>query len=356
MDNIRETIKKEIENNTGPLVSVVLPVHNEARWLASCIESFELQTYKKIEIIIIDDGSKDNSFEVAESLRLKSKIPITVHRFEKNSGEGASRNKGMELAHGEYIIQTDADAIFPSDFIENSFYYVRKNNTDGASIGRIDIIPELKGPVADYARAKRWSSFSLRSAGKKGDVIGMYFFPKKMAEDLNFYTKDVPLAVDLDFAIRAKEKGYKTVWAKDVFFYHADPWTWKIFFHRLYNAARFNAPMYKRLGKWLSKTGVAKVILLNVLVVFLFLFGFLGFYEKTFFVAWLIYFLAEGMVPLVIHKESREILKTGIKKKYWLMVLCLPFITIVRIRANSFGKLYAILFPRKVERAVTFDV
>ncbi len=356
MDHIRETIKKEIVDGTGALVSVVLPVHNEARWLSNCIKSFENQTYTNLEIIVIDDGSKDNSYEVAQGLSKTSKLPITVYRFPKNSGEGTARTKGIELAKGTYIIQTDADALFPPDFVENSFWYTRTYNTTGVSIGRIDIIPELKGPVADYARAKRWASFTIRSKGEKAEVIGMYFFPKKMAEDLNYYAKNAPLAIDLDFALRAKEKGFTTVWAKDVFFYHADPWTWKIFFHRLYNAARYNAPMYKRWGKWLTPTGVAKEIIQNAVVVVLILAGFIGFWKPYFFFAWLIYFLMEGIAPIILHKETREILRVGIQKKYWLMVLCLPLITIVRLRANSFGKLYAILFPKKVERAVTFDV
>jgi len=94
----------------NPLVSVIIPVYNGERYLAEAIESVLAQTYRPIEIIVVDDGSTDGSADVAK--RFGSPVR---YDFQPNSGAGAARNRGAELARGSVLAFLDADDIWLAD-------------------------------------------------------------------------------------------------------------------------------------------------------------------------------------------------------------------------------------------------
>lgn len=98
------------------MVSVIIPVYNGAEFLEKCLRSVMQQTYQDIEIIVIDDGSKDNSYEICERL-VKEDKRIRLFRQE-NAGVSAARNKGMSVAKGDYITFVDADDVLLSRGIE----------------------------------------------------------------------------------------------------------------------------------------------------------------------------------------------------------------------------------------------
>ncbi|MFB2939255.1 glycosyltransferase family 2 protein [Aerosakkonemataceae cyanobacterium BLCC-F154] len=93
-----------------PLVSVIIPVYNCDRYLAEAIESVLNQTYKPIEIIIIDDGSTDKSAEVAKNF-----APSVRYYYQPQSGAGAARNHGVELAESSFFAFLDADDFWVKD-------------------------------------------------------------------------------------------------------------------------------------------------------------------------------------------------------------------------------------------------
>lgn len=95
------------------LVSVIVPVYNSEKYLHRCLESIINQTYKNIEIILIDDGSTDNSGKICDEYALKDGRIKVIHT--ENKGPAAARNKGIENSRGEFIFFVDAD-----DFIENN--------------------------------------------------------------------------------------------------------------------------------------------------------------------------------------------------------------------------------------------
>ncbi|MCQ2577004.1 MAG: glycosyltransferase [Treponema sp.] len=90
-----------------PLITVVIPVYNREKLLFRCVESVLAQDYTHYEIIIVDDGSSDNSYAVAQDYasRYENIQAIT----QKNSGVSVARNRGIELSNGEYIIFVDSD-------------------------------------------------------------------------------------------------------------------------------------------------------------------------------------------------------------------------------------------------------
>lgn len=97
-----------------PLVSVVIPLHNAEQYIGEAIESINNQTYRSIEIIIVDDGSTDQSLAVAKNFE---KDHITILRQE-NKGASAARNTGLAQAKGKYIQYLDADDLLSPNKIE----------------------------------------------------------------------------------------------------------------------------------------------------------------------------------------------------------------------------------------------
>lgn len=98
-----------------PLVSIIIPVYNAAKYLEKTLECGIRQTWNNKEIIIVDDGSTDNSLNIAKRYESHPQVRIFT---QKNSGSGATRNKGLAEAKGEYIQFLDADDLLSVDKIE----------------------------------------------------------------------------------------------------------------------------------------------------------------------------------------------------------------------------------------------
>ena len=101
-------------SDDNPLVTVVIPTYNYAKYLGRVLESCMRQTYGRLEIIVIDDGSTDNTEEVARSF---GDGRIAYYR-QTNQGVSAARNKGLGLARGDFITFLDADDFLTDDSIE----------------------------------------------------------------------------------------------------------------------------------------------------------------------------------------------------------------------------------------------
>lgn len=98
-------------------ISIIIPVYNVEKYIKICIESVINQTYKNLEILVINDGTKDKSFEIIESYLEDKRIKV-INR-EKNSGIAVTRNIGISQATGEYIFFIDADDYLEINAIEN---------------------------------------------------------------------------------------------------------------------------------------------------------------------------------------------------------------------------------------------
>lgn len=109
-------------------VSIIVPVYNVEKYLKRCVDSLIGQTYNNIEIILIDDGSKDNSFLICKEYELKD-CRIQIYHKE-NEGLGLTRNYGIEKATGEYITFVDSDDYLTSDAVETMLENATANNAD----------------------------------------------------------------------------------------------------------------------------------------------------------------------------------------------------------------------------------
>lgn len=113
---------------SAPKVSVIVPVYNTEKYLEQCIKSITSQTISEIEIIIVDDGSKEECAILCDSLaRIDNRIRV-IHK--ENTGPGLARNAGIEAANGEYIGFVDSDDYIKPDMYEVLYNAASKTNAD----------------------------------------------------------------------------------------------------------------------------------------------------------------------------------------------------------------------------------
>ena len=128
-------------------ISIIIPVYNSEKYIRRCLNSILNQTFQDFEIILIDDNSKDNSLKIVSEIEKTHKDKIKILKNAKNVGAGASRNKGLKIASGEYITFIDSD-----DYIEKNTLkrmYESCVNTD-SDIARINMIKVFSGKDVSF--------------------------------------------------------------------------------------------------------------------------------------------------------------------------------------------------------------
>ena len=113
-------------------ISVIVPVYNIAKYLPKCIESIINQTYKAIEILLINDGSTDESGKICDEYAKKDDRIKVIHQ--KNQGISATRNNGIKASTCDYIIFIDSDDYINEDYIKTLYNCIEKTNSDVASV------------------------------------------------------------------------------------------------------------------------------------------------------------------------------------------------------------------------------
>lgn len=186
-----------------PLISILMPAYNAAKYIEDAIKSVITQGYKNWELIIIDDGSTDESAALVSSIsdqRIK-------YFYQKNQGVSAARNKALEIMQGDFFSFLDADDCFPENALANQVEYmlqhpdctilggrVRTRNADFSQTLRF-FQPTFSGnPLREYVRLKDTCFFSITGFVRRAPVQ-MYRFQTELThgEDLLFY---IDLAAD----------------------------------------------------------------------------------------------------------------------------------------------------------------
>lgn len=113
---------------TDDLVTIIVPVYNTRKYLNKCVESLCAQSYKNIQVILIDDGSTDGSGEICKTWQSKDKRVTTL--YEMNKGQGSARNLGLNHAKGKYIVFVDSDDFVSQKYIEDLYKLLVSYNAD----------------------------------------------------------------------------------------------------------------------------------------------------------------------------------------------------------------------------------
>ncbi|MFO1444438.1 glycosyltransferase [Bacillus sp. Bva_UNVM-123] len=113
----------------NPLVSIIIPVYNTEKFIEEAIDSVFRQSYKNIELIVVDDASSDRSREIIERkfIEIKGTIPTYYYYFQENRGPSAARNFGVEKAKGKYIAFLDADDLYYLDKVKCQVEFLEHN-------------------------------------------------------------------------------------------------------------------------------------------------------------------------------------------------------------------------------------
>lgn len=173
------------ENKTYPLVSIIIPTYNRANLLKRAIESVISQTYKNLEIIVVDDGSTDNTEQIVKECQ-DSRIQYIRHS--KNRGLSAAKNTGIKNSKGDFIAFLDSDDEYLPEKVEKSIEVFKK-------------APENIGIVC--------SNFWRIEGEKKKIAVSkrtpfLYFgvFRKEVFEKIGFFDEELEIYEDLDFGTR----------------------------------------------------------------------------------------------------------------------------------------------------------
>lgn len=113
-----------IEADKQPLVSVIIPSYNRVSFLKQTIESVLAQSYSQVELLVIDDGSSDGSYELAQQYE---QIRLLTHPERQNRGQSASINLGLQQAQGDYIAILDSDDYWHSDKLMTQVGYLQQH-------------------------------------------------------------------------------------------------------------------------------------------------------------------------------------------------------------------------------------
>lgn len=182
-------------------VSIIIPVYNASKYIEKCVESFIKGTYQNIEIILINDGSKDNSLEVIRNLEKKYPKKIKVYT-QRNCGVAKTRNKGITYATGEYIMFCDNDDYVDNDYVERLVREMKEGDYDYivSSFKRVD----TSGKILYQPKYKNlpWTYYMFVTPWAK-------IFKREFLIENDIKYMDVPVGEDIYFTMNANWKSTK---------------------------------------------------------------------------------------------------------------------------------------------------
>jgi glycosyltransferase involved in cell wall biosynthesis len=175
-----------------PLVSVIIPVYNGARFLRAALESVFAQTYRAIEVIVVDDGSVDDSAAIAQSF-------TEVHYIQQsNQGVAAARNNGIEAAHGEFYAFLDQDDLWTREKLERQVDYLRSHPAVGYTLAQQQFFLEPGTSLP------AWFRKDLLASVHTGWVLGTLVVRRNVFEQVGNFAIGYSAANDSDWFFRAK--------------------------------------------------------------------------------------------------------------------------------------------------------
>lgn len=231
------------------VVSIVIPTKNSAEFLGSCLKNIRLQTFKKIEIIIVDSNSTDNVKEIADAY--KCKFVNYIPNVEKGIFDAPhKRNHGMAEAKGKYVYWLDADMTLPENLISEAVALCQ-NGADAV------ILPEDSFGVGIWAKAKQ---LERRCYWGDDTVESPRFYKKSVWEDIGGF--DLSLGAggdDIDLTQKLIEKNYKIKRTKNIVLHNEGNLQLKNLFKKRYMYGReMTGYLKKRPGSWIASYNPVK--------------------------------------------------------------------------------------------------
>lgn len=184
-----------------PLVSVIIPCFNHSRFLAEAIESVQKQDYGNMEIIVVDDGSTDNTREIAVA------FANVKYVYQKNAGLSAARNQGIADSQGMFLVFLDADDVLYTEAISSNVEYFHRNPSCSFVSGWHDKVDEWLYPLEEDDEPEVVTDNHYQ-AFLQGNYIGMHgavMYQRRVFDEFLFDTS-LPACEDYDLYLKVARK------------------------------------------------------------------------------------------------------------------------------------------------------
>lgn len=173
----------------NPLISVIIPVYRVEDYLRECVDSVINQTYKNLEIILVDDGSPDNCGKICDEYAQKDERVRVIHK--KNGGLSDARNVGIAQSSGEYLMFVDSDDLLTEDSIGFLYDLIIKNNAQLAVGGRERFDSETNAILdTDFSEEESNTVFDkvamMRNSFKNGCAAWARLYSREVHADIQF--------------------------------------------------------------------------------------------------------------------------------------------------------------------------
>lgn len=190
------------------LVSVIIPVYNRENTLKRAVDSVLNQTYRNIELVIVDDASTDDSLKIAKEYN-NQRCAVRIISLLQNVGAAEARNIGMKVAEGEYIAFQDSDDEWFPNKLETQIRYMEKEKLKASFCPYILELDEHTCRIVPSKNEIRIiKEDGVKSALKEGNVIGTptLVICREVMEEIGDFDNSMPSIEDYDYAIRLAQK------------------------------------------------------------------------------------------------------------------------------------------------------
>lgn len=189
----------------GPLISIIITTKNEEKVLVTLLKSIKLQIYSRIETILVDNFSTDNT------LKIVKKYNVTIYQF--GPERSAQRNYGAKMAKGEFLFFLDADMELTPKVVDDCVSKINQEQAEGVVVPEESKWTNFWGEVKAYER----SFYS-----EKGDPVtdAARFFSKKIFHKMGGYDESITGPEDWDLPDRIREAGFKVARSTAVIYHH----------------------------------------------------------------------------------------------------------------------------------------
>ena len=197
------------------LISVIIPVYNVEQYLDRCLQSVVNQTYKNLEIILVDDGSTDASATICDNWKEKDSRVFVLHQ--ENAGASAARNNGLQYARGRYLTFIDSDDWIDANMLDFFVNKIVENDSDM-------VISDLFSCEKNKTILEQWDGkrclehfFRTRGEGDTHTVCGR-LYKREMLVDFRFLEgrMNEDVLATYEFAVRCK----KTIYTSKIFYHY----------------------------------------------------------------------------------------------------------------------------------------
>ena len=201
------------------LVSIIIPVYNVEAYLPKCLDTVSRQTYSNLEIILVDDGSEDNSGIICDEFAKKDNRAIVIHQT--NQGAWAARNAGKRVANGKYLIFADSDDYLHLRAIEIMHENIIKDNEYDIAIIDYKVTSRRDEDIESYINKVTTTTMQQEeviSHLKKKDFVWRIMYRRELIE--NIWFRKFVFAEDCDFNTRVFLKLSNSVWIHQILYFY----------------------------------------------------------------------------------------------------------------------------------------